>query len=368
MRILLELIRKEYIQFLRDPVLVIVVLYLFTIDIYVAGAGFNMDVKNIKLAVLDYDKSTESRNYISHLTKPYFSIVYVKNLKEGKNAVTSGEATLLLVIPSGFRDISSGRSVNLQLIADGTNSSYSTIAISYLETITYNYNLRIMIRGDPKVNLKYVDLISRTFYNENRSSPWFMGITELLSVVTLVSVLLPSMALVKEKELGTIEQLMVAPVTPSYIILAKIISMASVSILFTFISLYLVMVPILQIPFRGSLTLFLLSTVIYTMAATGIALFLSTLAKNVSQLVLMIISVIVPILFLSGSWADPIAMPPLMEKLTYLSPLRYYLNLSYGIILKGFGINELIIQFISLSAIALIFFIAGILIFKKNFG
>ncbi len=104
------------------------------------------------------------------------------------------------------------------------------------------------------------------------------------------------------------------------------------------------------------------------MAATGIALFLSTLAKNVSQLVLMIISVIVPILFLSGSWADPIAMPPLMEKLTYLSPLRYYLNLSYGIILKGFGINELIIQFISLSAIALIFFIAGILIFKKNFG
>ena len=368
MRILLELIRKEYTQFLRDPVLVIVVLYLFTIDIYVAGTGFNMDVKNIKLAVLDYDKSTESRNYISHLRKPYFSTIHVKSLKEGKNAITSGKATLLLVIPGDFRDISGGKSVSLQLIADGTNSSYSTIAISYLETITNNYNFRIMIHSDPGVNLKYVDLVSRTFYNENRSSPWFMGITELLSVVTLVSVLLPSMALVKEKERGTIEQLMVAPVSPSYIILAKIISMASASILFTFISLYLIIIPILQVPFRGSLTLFLLSTAIYTMATTGIALFLSTLAKNVSQLVLMVIIVIIPILFLSGSWADPIAMPPFMEKLTYLSPLRYYLNLSYGIILKGFGINKLITQFMSLSAIALTFFIAGILIFRKNFG
>ncbi|HDH10414.1 MAG TPA: ABC transporter permease [Deltaproteobacteria bacterium] len=369
MKILLELIRKEYIHFLRDLVLVVVVLYLFTIDIYTAGTGFNMDVKNVKVAVLDYDKSVVSRDYIAHLRRPYFSVIYVKNLNEGKKYITNGKATLFLVIPDKFGDIKSGKSVKLQLIADGTNSSYSTVAISYIETITYNYNLHLAFDIKPRSKkLKYVALISRTFYNENHSSPWFMGITELLSVITLVSVLLPSTALVREKERGTIEQLMVAPVSPIYIVAAKIISMVSISLLFSFVSIYIILIPMLQIPFRGSLLLFMLATAVYTIATTGIALFLSTLAKNVSQLVLMVIIVVVPLLFLSGSWADPIAMPPIMEKLTYLSPLRYYLDLSYGIILKGFGIRELIPQFVGLFAIALSLFVAGVSIFRKNFG
>ncbi len=368
MKILFELIRKEYIQFLRDTLLVIVVLYLFTIDIYTAGTGFNMDVKNVKLAVLDYDRSIVSADYISHLRKPYFSVIRVKSLKEAKAYVTDGKATLLLVIPDRFADIKSGKQVKLQLIADGTNSSYATIAISYLEAISYNYSRKILFGFNQHNRLRYVNLISRTFYNKNRSSPWFMGITELLSVITLVSVLLPATALVKEKERGTIEQLMVAPLAPLYIVSAKIISMVLLSLLFSFISLYIVVVPILQIPFRGSLLLFMIVSAIYTMATTGIALFLSTLAKNVSQLVLMIIIVIVPLLFLSGSWADPIAMPPVMRSLTYFSPLRYYLDLSYGIILKGFGTGELAGQFAGLFAIASSFFAAGVLIFRKNFG
>ncbi len=163
---------------------------------------------------------------------------------------------------------------------------------------------------------------------------------------------------------------MVAPVSPVYIIAAKIISMVSISLLFSFISIYIILVPMLQIPFRGSLLLFMLATAIYTIATTGIALFLFTLAKNVSQLVLMVIIVVVPLLFLSGSWADSIAIPPLMKKLTYLSPPRYYLNLSYGIILKGFGAGELMSPFIILFAIILsffAFFVAGVAIFRKNF-
>ena len=183
-----------------------------------------------------------------------------------------------------------------------------------------------------------------------------------------MSLLLPAAAMVREKESGTIEQLLVTPVRPVEIMAAKIISMASIVLAASLCSLFLIIFPVFELPWRGSLALFLAATALYVFSATGVGMFIATICRNLPQTILFVLMIIGPILFLSGSWTPIEAMPPLLGYLTYISPLKHYLGIAYTILLKGAGLAALWPDFLNLAIIGLGLFAVCAWQFRRKFS
>jgi ABC-2 type transport system permease protein len=212
-----------------------------------------------------------------------------------------------------------------------------------------------------------VDLRYRVWFNPNLKSEYFMGLTELFSVITMLSILLPAAALVREKEHGTIEQLLVTPIMPYEIMLAKIIPMGVITFLATFVAIFTVLRPIFGIPLAGSLWLFLLATLIFVFTSSGLGLFLASISKSLSEVILLTLLIIAPVLFLSGSWTPLEAMPFWMKRITYFSPLRYFLEIGFSVFLKGLGLRDLWQEFAGLLAIGGLAFLLGVVKFRSSF-
>jgi ABC-2 type transport system permease protein len=181
----------------------------------------------------------------------------------------------------------------------------------------------------------------RVWFNPNQNDAWFMSISELLNVITAFSILLPAAAMVREKERGTIEQLLVSPLTPIQVMLPKTLAMMLVIQLGIVISLLTVLVPVFHVPIQGSLPLFFCITTLYIINLSGLGLFIATVTRNLAQAAMLSILVLAPMIFLSGIWTPPEAMPAAVRALTVFSPLYYYMDACYGILLKGADLRVL---------------------------
>jgi ABC-2 type transport system permease protein len=183
----------------------------------------------------------------------------------------------------------------------------------------------------------------------------------------MISILLPAAALVREKEYGTIEQLLVTPVRPHEIMLAKIIPMGAITFLTTFIAIFAVLEPLCAIPIRGNLWLFFLATLVFVFTSSGLGLFLASVSKGLSEVILLTLLMIAPILFLSGSWTPYEAMPFWMKRITYLSPLKYFLEIGFSVFLKGVGFQALWKEFVGLLVLGGLAFALGVVKFRSSF-
>ncbi|MFH1454625.1 MAG: ABC transporter permease [Armatimonadota bacterium] len=368
------LLKKEFLQFFRNVALLIIVLYCCTLDIYMASE-FSMDLTNYPVAIYDMDKTTASRELVSKIRKPYFIIKeYIQEENEVDRLILEGKVGVVVVIPYRFQDkLDSGRSAPLQIILDATTSNTAEMAANYIYQIVSHYSANVIGEKWNVSNSIYdtspvISCRTRYEFNQNLDDHWSMCLSEFFSVITLIGMLLTATAMVNEKQFGTIEQLMVTPLKPMQIMLAKIIPMVGIFMVASFISVYCIMLPAVGMPLRGSYLDFLLLTMVFCFTLCGMGLLIATVSQNLSQTVLLTILILFPMMFLSGAWVPPEALPVWMQYLIYLSPMKYYIDIGMAIFFKGNSLFFMWQEFLMLLGLGLILFYLGAVRFRKMFG
>lgn len=374
MRIILNIIRKEFLQLKRDPKMFVIVLIAPVIQLIFLGYAVNMDVEKVPTVIFDQDRTETSRDLLQKFSgNRYFEFVeQVDNYNDFQYLIESGEAWLGIVISYDFeRSIVRNESGKLQAIFDGSDGNKASIISGYLQKVITNYSVELL---DSKMNnygkfgspISTVEPEIRAWYNPELVTRVYMvpGIVGLLlSIITLI---LTSLAIVKEREIGTLEQIIVTPIKPTQLIIGKLIPFAILGFLAVIIVL-LAMTFIFNLPIRGSILLLFFSTFLYILSTLGLGLFVSTVSKTQQQaMMLAIFVVLLPMVFLSG-FAFPIEnMPAIIQGLTYVIPLRYFMTIIRGIILKGIGIYELWFELSMLFAIGTFVLTLSSLRFQKR--
>jgi ABC-2 type transport system permease protein len=346
LRRIFGLIRKEFLQILRDRALILILLWAFTAAIYTSGRGHALEVTNVPTAVYDLSRSPASREFLSHLQRPYFKFVaYINHEEDVTRLLDRGAASIVVVIPPDFqRKIDGGGQAHVQVITDGGLAVQATVAVAYLASISANYSVAVMQSrlGASEwrlVQYPAVDQRVRIKFNENLSSTWFSSLLELFNMFTMVSLLLTAADLVREKEHGTLEQLLVSPARPFEVFLAKIIPTVVVVLGLSALSFALILEPAFGVPIRGSLVLFYSVSALYVFAMTSMGIAIAVVARNLAQAMMLMLLILQPMILLSGAWNPPEAMSPWMRWASLVSPLRYFIDFGYGVILKGNGLS-----------------------------
>lgn len=352
---------KEFIQILRDPRMKGVIFLMPIIQALVFGYAVTTDVRDVRTAVYDLDSSAASRDLVSRFVKSgYFHVVaHVENDQAAQQLVDRGEVSTVLRINRGFEDgLRAGRTVELQVIVDGTDSNTAGIVLTYAGRIAGEFSSQVLAAhlarvGGGRAGSRTVEAETRAWFNENLESRYFYVPGVIAIIVMLVTLMLTSMAVVREKEIGTMEQIIVTPITPVEFILGKTVPFALVGFADVLL-VTLIGVGWFGIPIRGSLLLLLLATALYLMTTLGIGLFVSTVSETQQQAMMSTFFFYLPAVLLSG-FMFPIAnMPAIVQWLTYLNPLRYFLVVIRGVFLKGVGVDILWPQLVSLAVMGVL--------------
>lgn len=351
-----HMLRKEFIQVFRDPKMKGVIFLMPIVQLFVFGYAVTTDVKHIATAVYDLDNSVVSRELLSRFEgSGYFDIVkYVSDEGTAHQLLDRGNVQAVIQINNGFdRNLRSGKTSRLQIILDGTDSNTAGIVLDYSAKITRAYSEDVLterisrVKGRMQSN-EVVAIASRPWFNENLESRNFYVPGVIAIIVMLITLMLTSMAVVREKEIGTIEQIMVTPITSTEFILGKTVPFAIIG--FVDVALItIVAVGWFGIPIRGNLLLLFVATGLYLMTTLGVGLLISTVSQTQQQAMMSTFFFYFPAVLLSG-FMFPIAnMPQSIQYLTYLNPLRYFLVIVRGIFLKGVGPSILWPQILALA-------------------
>jgi ABC-2 type transport system permease protein len=342
-----EMVRKEFRQVFRDPRLSRVLFVAPVIQLLAFGYAVSTDVRDVATFVIDDDGTRESRELVEAFTASgYFRVVGVsRRPADLVGAIDHSEAVFGLVIPAGFaRDLQRGGPAQVQLLFDGTNSNLATVAKGYAERIVQGWTLR----RNPAMAPPAVDLRSRAWFNPDLESRVYNVPAVMGALLVLICLLLTSLAVVREREIGTLEQLQVSPLTPSELILGKTIPFALIGL----VDLALIAAIALfwfDVPFRGSALLLLVASILYILAALGVGLFISTISRTQQEAFMVVFLVFMPTMLLSGFMFPVSSMPAVFRWLTLANPMRHYLEIVRAIFLKGAGLGALWQQFLALS-------------------
>ena len=363
---------KEFKQVFRDPRMKTVIFITPLVQIILFGYAANKDINYIPTAIYDLDNSKESRGLTHDFTySGYFVPKYFifDDLAQDK-MLNRGLASMVLRIDRQFgQNLKAGKDAQVQLALDGADSNTAMIIAGYANTVisTYQYGLlkRFAESKGQSGIIPSVDLRDRAWFNGNLISRNYYIPGVIALIVTMMSLLLSSMAIVREKEIGTMEQLIVSPLRPIELIIGKLLPFALIALMqITLITLLAVFW--FQIPLRGNLILLLFSTIIYLMTSLGAGLFISTLASTQQEAMMSVFLFYMPAALLSG-FAYPIAnMPQVIQIFTFLNPLRYFMVVTRGIFLKGIGIDILWSQLLPLLIIGLSVITLSSLRFRKK--
>ncbi|HBA53588.1 ABC transporter permease [Syntrophorhabdus aromaticivorans] len=362
-----QLVIKEFLYFFREKRTLFFLTVTPLIQILVFGYVATMDVNNVSTAYYDLDRSSESRELARRLeSSGYFTIKRAPRFAgEIRELIDRGEVLCAIQVNRGFgRDLQKGIPTQIQVIVDGTDSNTALIAMSYVNGIIGKYG-RDMMAPEIKACLLKTDFRTRVWYNPDLRSKNYMVPGVIALIVMITCLLLTSMSVVREREIGTMEQLMVTPIRPVELMLGKTIPAAAVG----FFDMALVTVfgiLLFEVPVKGALLLLVLCTGAYLLSVLGIGLFISTVSKTQQQAMMATFLFFQPAILLSG-FATPIeTMPPIFQYMTYLSPLRYFLVIVRGIFLKGVGIEVLWPQIVALLVLGVAILAASALRFKKR--
>ena len=369
------LTRKELLQFSRDPILIFAVLYFFTGEVFIAGKAVSMELKNAPIAVMDHDQSATSRAWLDKLRPPYYEMKgQITSQKEAQSLLDHSQLLAVIDIPSQFeQQLQKGQSQAISFQVDASNVILGTLITSYTEMINAQFNEQLMrqrlkLANAQMLQVPQVEARPLILYNPESRDEWFMPISEMFTVLTLLSLFLPAAIAVREKERGTIEQLAVSPLTPFQILFPKILAVEIILLFGISLSLFAIIFPLFQVPMRGSFLLFYSATALYIFAMSGLGLVIATLSKNLAQVMLISFLTMMPILLLSGTWNPPESMPTWEQWLMHLSPLFYYTDMGYTILLKGNSLADLWPQTLGLLTLGSTLFLFGTYWFKKSFA
>lgn len=342
------LLVKELIQVFRDRRLRITLIFPPIFQLIVFGYAANLDVQHVPIAIRDLDQSVDSRELCSRFgSSKYFDIVaYPKDFKEIEALIKKGKITFSIEIPSGFsKKIKRGETVAIQILVDGTESNTALIALGYVSRILSEYSNQVIFNrlnqeGMGRFEEVGVEVEHRIWFNPNLESRYFYVPGVIASIAFLIPIILTAQAIVREREIGTLEQVMVTPIHPWELILGKTLPFAMIGFL-DIIFIALIGVFWFKIPFRGNLLILLLGSLLFLTSSVGIGLFISTLCSTQQQAQISTFFFVLPAFILSG-FAFPLEnMPRWLQYITYFSPLRYFLFIIRGIFLKGTGLSVL---------------------------
>lgn len=351
-----QMLIKEFIQVFRDPKMRMIIFVIPCVQTLVIGYAVTTDVKHIRTAVYDLDNSMASRELTARFVESgYFDVVeHVGSDRRAAELIDRSRVTVVLRMNRGFGEqLRAGRTARLQIIIDGTDSNTAGIVMSYAGKISAAFSEQLLAQRvtrlvGPVPRPGRAELRTRAWFNENLESRNFYVPAVICIVISLVTLLLTSMAVVREKEIGTMEQIMVTPITPTEFILGKTVPFALIG-LTDVVLVSAVGVLWFEVPIRGSLLLLFGAAAIYLMTTLGVGLLISTISQTQQQAMMSTFFFFFPAMLLSG-FAFPIEnMPQSIQWLTYLNPLRYFLVIVRGIFLKGVGLDVLWPQILVLA-------------------
>jgi len=370
---ILTILRKEFRSVLRDPRMRLVIIGVPLLQTLIFGYAVSLDVKHVKLVVLDRDGTPASRDLVARFTgSAYFDAIrYTQDEDEARALIDAANAAAALQINAGYQeDLRAGRTAAVQLIVDGSDSNTARFVVNYAAQIAAAANTEFVLDSARRltgrtIETGRVDLQPRAWFNADLESRNFYVPGIIAMLVMLVSLMLTSMAIVREKEVGTIEQVMVTPIRPVEFILGKCAPFAVVGFVNTAMVTAIALLWF-GIPFRGSFLLLLLGVTLFLLSTLGIGLFISTVSQTQQQAMMTTFFFFFPAMLFSG-FIFPIAnMPAVFQWLSLLDPLRYMLVIIRGVFLKGVGFDVLWPQLAALLALGVVVMTFAVRRFHKN--
>jgi ABC-2 type transport system permease protein len=359
------LARKEMTQFLRDKLMLGLILFLYTAEVLMCVYSLSFDVRDLPTAFADLDRSPASRELIERFRgSGYFDLTHITARERELPALLErGEALAAVVIPSGFQaGLAAGTPPPLQVLLDGTNANTASVAHGYTQRIVQDY----FLERSPGTLAVSVEHRPRIWYNAELAYAYFMTLSMIANAGILVGVVTAAASVVRERESGTIEQVLVTPIRPGELIGAKMLPTLVVGTLALLPALAIAAA--VGVPMRGNLVWFFLGSGVFLLSAMAIGILVATFAETLQQALLMSFFFLFPVMFLSGTMVPVESMPVGMQYLAELSPLRHYMELLLGVFLKGVGLEVLWSRFAALAAIAAVLLGVSLMRFHRYIG
>jgi ABC-2 type transport system permease protein len=357
---------KELFSLRYDTVLLILIVYSFTYAVLGPAKGAKMELINASVALVDEDRSALSSRIRDALQRPYFLPAGQLSLGEIDDAMDADRYTFVIDIPPDFQaDALAGRKPTIQVNVDATAMSQAGRGASYIQNVITQETGTFLHIREADLSPRVV-LVTRAQFNPNLMSPWFVAVMQLVNNITMLAIILSGAALVREREHGTIEHLLVMPLTPAQIMLAKVWANGLVIVVVATVSLRLVVQWLLEVPVAGSLSLFMFATFIYMFSVTSLGIFLATVARSMPQFGLLAFPVFIVMNLLSGGTTPLDSMPEFLQKLMLVSPTTHFVNVTQAILYRGAGLDVVWPHLAAVAAIGVVFFAAALMRFRKT--
>ena len=356
---------KELKSLWADKVLLLLICWAFSGAIYTAATATSQELHNAPVAVVDEDQSPLSRRIVGAFYKPYFRQPATLTLAELDREMDLGTYNFTLVIPNNFQhDVLAGRQPEVQLNIDATIMSQAFIGATYIKSIALG-EVNEYLTGQRAGTDLPIRLVPRVRYNPNLTGVWFGGVMEVINNVTMLTIILVGAAFIREREHGTIEHLLVMPLTPFEIMMAKIWANGLAVLIGVTFALTVMVQQVLKVPIAGSVLLFLAAAACYLFSAASIGIFLGTLARSMPQLGLLIILCIIPLLMLSGGVTPRESMPAIVQNIMLAAPATYFVRLAQAILYRGAGFDVIWRDLLAMTGVGAVFFGVALVRFRK---
>ncbi|UDW83042.1 ABC transporter permease [Pasteurella canis] len=354
---------KEIRSFFSDFTLLILVIMMFTVTIYSIAKGITTEVKNVSVAILNEDRSALSFHIQDAMLPPQFNKVVEIKPQQIDTAMDNGEYIFVLTIPANFTaDLLANKQPELQLLVDATAMSQAAVGASYLQQIIRQQIVEYLNKAPidydlitPKINV---------LFNSNLKTEWYMPVTQITGNSTLLTLILVGAAVIREREHGTIEHLLVMPVSASEIVISKILANGLIILIAAFLSLYFVVHKFIDVPINGSIGLFIATEAVFLSSMAGLGIYLATHAPTMPQFSLLCLPVYIVLYLLSGSLSPLENMPLLVQYIMQLSPLTQFIAIGQDVLFRGAGMNVIWPRVLIITLMGALFILIAILRFR----
>jgi ABC-2 type transport system permease protein len=356
---------KELRSLRHDTVVIALLVFSFTFSVYVRAQGTSSEVHRATIGYVDEDRSALSRRFADAFYPPYFLPPIAIDEAEIDPGMNSSRLMFVLAVPPDFEaDLIAGRRPELQLHVDATTMTQAGIGAHYIESIVSDEMARFVAGSVDRH--EGVRLVTRTAFNPNRDGGWFNAVVTLIDHITMLTIVLTGAALIREREHGTIEHLLVMPLSAFDIAASKVWANGLVILVTAAASLVFVVELLLDVPIAGSKALFLAGTALYLFFATATGIFLGTVARSMAQFALLVLLVIMPLDMLSGGMTPIESQPAWLQAITFLLPSRHFVAFSESILFRGAGIPLVWRDFVMVSILGLVLFASSLVLFRRS--
>lgn len=359
---------KELWSLWRDTTMMVLIVYIFTMSVYTSATAMPDTLHNAPIAIVDEDGSALSTRIVSAFYPPLFKSPALIASSQMDAGMDAGLYTFVLDIPPEFqRDVLAGRAAEIQLNVDATRMSQAFTGSGYVQQIVMG-EINEFVQRYRSAGAVKVDLTLRARFNPTLANSWFGSLMQIINNVTILSIILTGAALIRERERGTVEHLLVMPVTPTEIMLAKVWSMGLVVLFAAAVSLTFVVRGLLHVTVEGSVALFLTGAALHLFATTSMGIFLATIARSMPQFGMLMVLILLPLQMLSGAMTPRESMPKIVQDIMLVAPTTHFVELGQAILYRAAGPEVVWKPFLALLAIGCVLFFLSLARFRRTIG